>query len=213
MKSFIFAVLGFFVLVIFGGLIVFSVISGTYNNFVSQKNEVAKQQAQIETQMQRRYDLVPNLVGAVKGALQQERVVFKSIADARAALSGVQKADSDLSTAKQQIDQTPQQSSEKVDALNAYNSALGRLLVIVENYPDLKSINTIDNLMSQVEGTENRIAVARERYNESVQTYNTSVQTFPSNLIAGWFGFKTLPSFQSVEDAKKAVPVNLQLGE
>ncbi len=178
--------------VIILGIVIFGAsFSGIYNSLVSQRVEVQTQQAQIETQLQRRFDLVPNLVASVKGAQLQEQKVFKDIADARSHYAG-----------------TPSGTPEKMQAANQFESALGRLLVITENYPELKSNATVQDLMTQLEGTENRISVARQRYNEAVQAYNQHVQTFPTNLLAGMFGFRSFPMFESVQDGKSAPKVD-----
>ena len=176
------------------GFVIFSWITGTYNGLVTQRTEVQTQQAQIETQLQRRFDLVPNLVESVKGAMSQEQAVFKAIADARTKYAGAKSG-------------TP----DKLEAASEYQSAIARLLVIMENYPQLRSIDTVRDLMVQLEGTENRISVARQRYNESIQVYNRSLQTFPSNLIAGMFNFEKGLFFEGVEGSEVAPKVNLEL--
>ena len=144
----------------------------SYNRFVSQEEAIKTQWSQVENQLQRRNDLIPNLVEATKGFAQQERDVFQAIADSRAKMAGAS---------------TPDQ---KMEAANAQTSALSRLLVVVENYPTLKSDATFARLMDELAGTENRIAVERMRYNEKVQEYNTSRRQFPANITAGIFGFK-----------------------
>lgn len=156
----------------------------SYNRFVSQEESVKAQWAQVENQLQRRNDLIPNLVESTKGFAQQERDVFTAIADSRARLAGAQ---------------TPEQ---KIQAANEQSSALARLLVVVENYPVLKSNETFARLMDELAGTENRIAVERMRYNEKVQEYNTARRSFPANITAGIFGFKEYPLFQAPESAK-----------
>ena len=156
----------------------------SYNRFVSQEEAVKAQFAQVDNQLQRRNDLIPNLVEATKGFAQQERDVYQSIADSRAKLAGAQ---------------TPEQ---KIQAANEQSSALARLLVVVENYPQLKSNETFARLMDELAGTENRIAVERMRYNEKVQEYNTSRRSFPANITAGVFGFKEYPLYQVPESAK-----------
>jgi LemA protein len=156
----------------------------SYNRFVSQEEAVKAQWAQVENQLQRRNDLIPNLVESTKGFAQQERDVFSAIADSRAKLAGAQ---------------TPEQ---KIQAANEQSSALSRLLVVVENYPQLKSSETFARLMDELAGTENRIAVERMRYNEKVQEYNTARRSFPANITAGIFGFKEYPLFQAPESAK-----------
>ena len=162
----------------------------SYNTFVSQDEGIKAQWAQVENQLQRRNDLIPNLVEATKGFAQQERDVFGAIADSRAKLAGAT---------------TPEQ---KMAAANEQSSALARLLVVVENYPTLKSDATFSRLMDELAGTENRIAVERMRYNEAVQAYNTQRRSFPSNITAGIFGFKEATLFQAAESAKVAPKVD-----
>ena len=176
------------------GFVMFSWVAGTYNGLITQRTEVQTQQSQIETQLQRRFDLVPNLVESVKSAMAQEQAVFKAIADARTKYAGAKSG-------------TP----DKVEAASEYQSAIARLLVVIENYPILKSIDTVTNLMSQLEGTENRISVSRQRFNESVQVYNRNLQTFPSNLIAGMFNFEKGLFFEGKEGSEIAPKVNLEL--
>jgi LemA protein len=162
----------------------------SYNTFVSQEETIKTQWAQVENQLQRRNDLIPNLVETAKGYAQQERDVFGAIADSRAKLAGAQ---------------TPEQ---RMAAANEQSAALARLLVVVENYPDLKSNQTFARLMDELAGTENRLAVERMRYNEAVQAYNTQRRSFPSNITAGIFGFKEHPLFQAPESAKQVPKVD-----
>jgi LemA protein len=163
----------------------------SYNRFVSQEEAIKTQWAQVENQLLRRNDLIPNLVETTKGFAQQERDVFQSIADSRAKLAGAT---------------TPEQ---KMAAANEQTSALARLLVVVEQYPTLKSDATFARLMDELAGTENRIAVERMRYNEQVQAYNTSRRQFPANITAAIFGFKgDYQLFQAPESAKVAPKVD-----
>ena len=162
----------------------------SYNTFVSQEEAIKAQWAQVENQLQRRNDLIPNLVETVKGYAQHEQGVFKDIADAR----------SQLLSAK-----SPE---EKIDAANRETSALGRLLAIAENYPQLKANEQFNRLMDELAGTENRLAVERMRYNEKVQEYDTARRRFPANLTAKVFGFKEYPYFQAPPDAKTVPKVN-----
>jgi LemA protein len=162
----------------------------SYNKFVTEEEAVKAQWAQVDNQLQRRNDLIPNLVETTKGFAQQERDVFQAIADSRAKLAGAQ---------------TPEQ---KIQAANEQSSALARLLVVVENYPQLKSSETFARLMDELSGTENRIAVERMRYNEKVQQYNTSRRQFPGNITAGIFGFDEYPLYQVPESAKVAPKVD-----
>jgi LemA protein len=162
----------------------------SYNRFVSQEEAIRAQWAQVENQLQRRNDLIPNLVGTVKGYAAHEQAVFKAVADSRARLAGAR---------------TPE---ETIEAANAQSSALARLLAIVENYPQLKANEQFNRLMDALEGTENRIAVERMRYNERVQAYNTQRRQFPANITAGLFGFKEYPFFKAPEAAKQVPKVS-----
>jgi len=162
----------------------------SYNKFVSQEEAVKAQWAQVENQLQRRNDLIPNLVETVKGYAQHEASVYKDIADARSRLLAAK---------------TPE---ESIAAANQQTSALGRLLAVVENYPQLKANEQFNRLMDELAGTENRLAVERMRYNEKVQEYNTSRRQFPANLTAKLFGFKEYPFFQVPEEAKQVPKVN-----
>lgn len=160
---------------------------GGYNELVKADQQVQNQWAQIENQLKRRADLIPNLVETVKGFAAQEKGVISEITDARAALSGAK---------------SPEEAAAANDALNG---ALSRLLVVVENYPDLKSDKTFIQLMDELTGTENRIAVARKDYNEEVTTYNVMVRTFPRNILAGMLGFEKAEYFE-VSEADKQTP-------
>jgi LemA protein len=162
----------------------------SYNTFVSQEQAIKAQWAQVENQLQRRNDLIPNLVETTKGFAQHEEAVYKDIADARSRLLAAKSPD------------------ETIAAANQQSSALGRLLAVVENYPQLKSNEQFNRLMDELSGTENRLAVERMRYNEAVQAYNTSRGQFPSNLTAKMFGFKEYPFFQAPADAKQVPKVN-----
>lgn len=166
---------------------------GTYNSLVTQSTAIDGQWAQVETQYQRRFDLIPNLVESTKGFLKQEQTIFSEIAQARTQYSGAKSVD------------------EKVGAASSLDSALSRLLVIMENYPDLKSNQTVAQLMDELAGTENRISVERRRYNELVQNYNTSIKTLPTSFIAAMFGFHERAYFQSVEGANQVPKVDLNI--
>src|SRR6476646_6027357 len=161
----------------------------SYNTFVGQEEAIKAQWAQVENQLQRRNDLIPNLVETVKGTAAQEQSVFIAIANSRAKLAGAT---------------TPEQ---KMEAANEQTTALSRLLVIVENYPQLKSNDSFNRLIDEPSGTENRIAVERMRYNETVQAYNTSRRQFPANITAGLFGFKEYKFFEAPPEAKTAPKV------
>jgi LemA protein len=164
----------------------------SYNKFTTQEEAIKAQWGQVENQLQRRHDLIPNLVETVKGFAQQERDVFQSVADARAKMAGAT---------------TP---TEKIAGANAESSALARLLVVVEAYPQLKSDANFARLQDELAGTENRLATERMRYNERIQEYNTQRRKFPSNVTAKVFGFKEYPYFEAPADAKGAPKVDFK---
>src|SRR5499426_2022023 len=147
-------------------------VSGAYNSLVNKKADVENKWAQVDNQLQRRASLIGNLVETVKGAAGQEQTVFGDIANARAAMAGAK---------------TPEQG---IQAAPGMDGAIGRLLVVVENYPQLKSMESFTQLMDEISGTESRIAVERGRYNDTVREYNVSVRSFPVNLFAASFNFK-----------------------
>ena len=163
----------------------------TQNNLVSLKEDVEMQQSQIETTLQRRSDLIPNLVATVKGYANHEEEVFTEIADARSKLAG-------------SIESGDMKSIS--EANNALDSALGRLLAISENYPDLKASEQFIALQDELAGTENRIAV--QHYNEKLNTYNTTVQRFPTSIVAGMSGYYPMQYFEADESAKKVPKVD-----
>ncbi len=164
----------------------------TYNELVRSRLAVDAQWAQVEAQYQRRVDLIPNLVAAVQGVLQQERVVFRELALARTAYLSA-----------------PPGSPERVRAANDVERSLGRLLGVVEAYPQLRSAEAIARLMDELAGTENRIAVERRRYNERVRTYDTLVQQFPDSLVAAAAHFAPRPYFTATPSAAGAPAVTL----
>jgi len=163
---------------------------GMYNSLVQLRVRADSAWSDIDVQLKRRHDLIPNLVETVKGYAQHEQGVFKDIADAR----------SQLLNAK-----SPE---EKIEAANRQTSALGRLLAIAENYPQLKANEQFNRLMDELSGTENRLAVERMRYNQKVEEYNAARRQFPANLTAKMFGFKEYPYFQAPPDAKQLPKVN-----
>jgi LemA protein len=164
----------------------------SYNKFTTQEEAVKAQWAQVQNQIQRRNDLIPNLVETVKGYAAHEEGVFKEIADAR----------SKLLAAK-----TPE---ETIQAANQQSSALGRLLAVVENYPNLKANEQFNRLMDELAGTENRLATERMRYNEKLQEYNTSRRKFPGNVTAKVFGFKEYPYFEAPPSAQAPPKVDFK---
>ena len=180
-------------LIIVGVLVVLALIVGgqavgVRNDLVTQREGIKGAWAKVDNSLQRRADLLPNLVSTVKGFAKQEETVFGQIASARAAMAGAR---------------SPQ---ERIAANDQIGSALGRLLVISENYPQLKSNENFLRLQDELSGTENRIAVERRKYNEVVQKYNTSIAIFPSNIWAGLFGFAREDAYFKTEPAKRAVP-------
>ena len=166
-------------------------LAGTYNNLIGQRNNVDNALAKVDSAYQRRFDLVPNLVESVKGSQLQEQKVFKDLADARSKYSGAGNAE------------------DRVAAAGEYNSALSRLLVVVENYPELKSNANVQNLMVQLEGTESRIKVERDNYSNTVTEYNTNIQRFPRNIVAGLFGFEKRDVYKADSGAGTAPKVDL----
>ncbi len=163
---------------------------GNYNRLVTTRESVNQSWAQVNNQLQRRNDLIGNLAETVKGTALQEQKVFGDIANARAAMAGAR---------------TPE---DQVKAAQQTDTALGRLLVVVENYPQLKSNEAFVQLMDELSGTENRLAVARQRYNEVVQGYNVMVKRFPTSVFAGLFGFKESPYYQITEGAQNVPKID-----
>ena len=185
------AVIVVVVLLLVIGLVFFGQYVGVRNTLVTKNESVKAAWSQVDIVLQRRADLIPNLVETVKGYAQQEQTVFGDIAKARSAL---------LSAGSPQ---------EKIAANGRLDGALGRLLLIVENYPQLKSNENFLRLQDELAGTENRIAVERKRYNETLQDYNTYIQQFPHNIFAGWAGFKPNEAyFQASEGSREAPKVN-----
>lgn len=174
---------GFIVLGVIVALAIILGISlvGAYNGFITKNTAADTQWAQVETQYQRRFDLIPNLVRAAEAVMEQEKEVFTALADARARYSGAGTPD------------------EKAQAATQVEGALSRLLVVVENYPQLNSSQNVLNVQAELAGTENRISVERGRYNETVQDYNLAVKRLPGALIAGLFGFDERSFFEAAE--------------
>ena len=168
-------------------LIIVSFVS-VYNGIVSKHETITAKWAQVENQLQRRNDLIPNLVNTVKGYAAHEKTVFEDITNARSQWAKANTI------------------SQKVKAASNIDAALSRLLLVVENYPNLKANDTFLRLMDELSGTENRIAVERMRYNEAVRDYNITVRMFPGNIIGGMFGYKPEPEYFKAEEKAKAVP-------
>jgi LemA protein len=167
-------------------------VVGIYNRLVGLDESVNAAWAQVENQLQRRYDLIPNYVETVKGFAKQEREVFIRVTEARSRVG--------------QADTVP----EKIEANNELTSALSRLLVVVENYPQLKSDQNFIRLQDELAGTENRIATERRRYNEAVRMYNQTIRRFPTNFIAGLFGFQRAEFFEAPESAETPPEVRFE---
>jgi LemA protein len=170
------------------GLVVGMPAVGSFNDLSTKRNAIEGAWADVDVALQRRADLIPNLVETVKGFAAQEQEVFTSIANARAALSGAR---------------TP---AEKVAANGQLDTALGRLLVVVENYPQLKSNENFLRLQDELAGTENRIAQERRKYNDTVQAYNTARDLFPASIVAGIFGFARNDAYFKAEPAAREAP-------
>jgi LemA protein len=162
----------------------------SYNRFTAQEEAIKGSWGEVQNQLQRRNDLIPNLVETVKGFAGQEKQILQAVADSRAKLAGAR---------------TPE---DTIEAANEQSSALSRLLVIVENYPQLKSNENFQRLQDELAGTENRIAVARGRYNQAIQEYNTLRRRFPSNLTAKVFGFQEYPYFAAPPASQTAPKVD-----
>ena len=173
------------IVVIIGGMLI-----GSYNGMISKRESVDTQYSNLDTQLQRRADLIPNLVNTVKGYTNHETEVIKNITDARAKLMGANTA------------------QEKANANDELTSALNALNVVIENYPDLKSSANYINLSDELAGTENRIATARRDYNEAVRVYNTAIIKFPNNILAGMFGLEKATYFEASESSKEVPSVN-----
>jgi len=179
-------ILGILLVIVIG---IYSYLKGTYNSLVTLDEGVKGAWAQVENQLQRRYDLIPNYVETVKGYASHEKEVLLQVAEARAKVGGAATV------------------NEKIEANNRLTSALGRLLLVVERYPDLKANANFIRLQDELAGTENRIAVERRRFNEMVKTYNIKIRHFPTNIIAGMFGFEKATFFEVPKERQEAPKV------
>lgn len=179
---------GLILVVVIGIILIFSGV-GTYNRLVAQDEEVQTALSQIDNQLQRRNDLIPNLVETVKGYASHEEEIFTSIAESRSKLAGAGSME------------------EKADASQELSGALSRLLVVAENYPELKANENFRQLADELAGTENRIGIARMEYNETVRSFNTAIKRFPAVIFAGIFGFERYDYFEAAEGAEKVPEV------
>ena len=179
-------VLGILLLIALGA---YSYLKGTYNTLVTMDESVKGAWAQVENQLQRRYDLIPNYVETVKGYAKHEKEVFVEVTEARSKVAGATTV------------------NDKIQANSELSSALGRLLVVVERYPELKANENFIRLQDELAGTENRIAVERRRFNEIVRDYNIKIRSFPTNIIAGMFGFEKATFFEVPKERQEAPKV------
>lgn len=179
-------VVGIIILII---VIPFMYLKGTYNSLVTMDESVKGAWAQVENQLQRRYDLIPNYVETVKGYAAHEKEVFVKVTEARSRVAGAGSV------------------SDKIQANNSLSSALSRLLVVVERYPELKANTNFIRLQDELAGTENRLAVERRRYNETVKAYNIKIRRFPTNIFAGMFGFEKATFFEVPKERQEAPKV------
>lgn len=180
-------------------LLVAGWVIGTYNGLVTLRNRFKNAFSQIDVQLKRRYDLIPNLVETAKGYLKHERETLEAVVKARgAAVSANQKAASNPAA--------PGAMKDLVGAEAALGGALGRLMVVVEQYPDLKANQNMMQLTEELTSTENKVAFARQAYNDSVMAYNTECEKFPANIIAGMFAFSTAELFEVSGDAERQAP-------
>lgn len=178
--------------------IIYRMFAGSYNNMVQYNEEVVKQWAQVENQYQRRADLIPNLVNTVKGYADFEQETLTQVIEARAKATQVTVDPTNLSS---------EQIMKYQAAQGELSSALGRLMVVVERYPDLKANQNFLELQAQLEGTENRIAVERKKFNDTTRTYNTYIKSFPQTLLAGMFGFSEKTYFEAREGSDEVPQV------
>jgi len=173
-------------------LLIGGYVWSTYNRLISANEAIDNQWAQVETQYQRRFDLIPNLVESVKGVMAQEEKIFGDLAEARSNYTNASDA------------------NQKAESATQVEGALSRLIAISENYPELKSSENVQTLMAQLEGTENRISVERKRYNDAVKDFNITIKRFPTNLIANQLGYSVKNYFEAEAGTETAPKVDLQ---
>ena len=174
--------------IVLAGILLFGAAVSVYNKIVTKHEAIPAKWAQVDNQLQRRNDLIPNLVNTVKGYAAHEKSVFEDVASARSQWAKAASV------------------NDKVQAAGAMDSAISKLLLVVENYPTLKADQTFLSLQDELAGTENRIAVERMRYNEAVRDYNVTVRVFPGNVVAGMFGYKPATEYFKAEEKAKSAP-------
>ena len=191
---------GYIVLIVIAVVVlsIFFWFKGAYNGMVNMREAVSAQWSNVENQYQRRLDLIPNLVNTVKGYASHEKETLEGVVEARSKATQIKVDANDL---------TPEKLAEYQKAQGAVTSALGKLLAITENYPDLKANQNFLELQAQLEGTENRINVARKNFNDAAQAYNTNIRRFPKNIFAEMFGFDKKAYFEAEEGSEKAPKV------
>lgn len=204
-KTFAIGCGGVVVILLFVGLVVALFFGGTYNKLVTLDQNVNKKWGDVQTVYQRRADLIPNLVNTVAGAANFEKSTLTEVTNARASVGRVQ-------INSNEAPRTAAQLEEFQRAQGQLSNALSRLLLVTENYPDLKATRSFQELQAQLEGTENRISVERNNFNAAVQDYNTMLKRFPTNMIGGMFGFQERPFFKAAEGSEKAPTVNFNFG-
>jgi LemA protein len=188
--------------IIIGLIVILAMIfAGAYNGLVAQRESVTTAFSKVQTQYQRRAELIPNLVSTVKGAANFEQDTLTQVTEARARATSIQ-----LDPSKA----TPEQIQQYQQAQGDVTSALSRLLAVTESYPQLQATQAFRDLQVQLEGTENRIAVARNDYNDAARPYNTRLQTFPTNIVAGMFSFEQKPYFEAEQGSDKAPAVDFE---
>lgn len=173
-------------------LLIGGYVWSTYNRLISANEAISNQWAQVETQYQRRFDLIPNLVESVKGVMAQEEKIFGDLAEARSSYANAS------------------DSNQKAEAATQVEGSLSKLIAIMENYPELKSSENVQTLMAQLEGTENRISVERKRYNDEVKNFNVTIKRFPTNIIANQLGYSVKNYFEAEAGTEVAPKVDLQ---
>ncbi|MDD5431756.1 MAG: LemA family protein [Candidatus Omnitrophica bacterium] len=179
---------GFFITLAVAAALVIGVFVSVYNGIIAKHETIQSRWAQVESQLQRRNDLIPNLVNSVKGYASHEKTVLEEVTNARSQWAAAQTM------------------GDKIKAASEVDNALSKLLLVVENYPNLKADQTFLKLMDELAGTENRIAVERMRYNESVKDYNITIRTFPGNIIAGFAKIGGIPEYFKSQESAKNVP-------